>query len=237
MAASPPDRSDPADRARLRLARAERVQRTTRVAAALALYAIAAVGPFVARPVVGDSGAVFGAAIASLLLVGCGVALWPWTWSKREREQHTLAAVWAEARSDAGEPTPWARYAAWAEAKDDRVELVLLKRAGSAQHVAGVFARAVTRTVDAEAITDAAIAMEALREEAVRKEDGARKQYLDELAAAERKPLDDALRAVDEAAAAEQRRAEEQMLAELAAQEAADRQAQAAAIARSLRRP
>jgi hypothetical protein len=36
--------------------------------------------------------------------------------------------------------------------------------------------------------------MEGLREEAARKEEGARKQYLDEAAAAERKPVDDALR-------------------------------------------
>ena len=65
----------------------------------------------------------------------------------------------------------------------------------------------------------------------------ARQRYLDKAAAAERKPLDDALRAVDESAAAEQRQAEKRMLQELAEQEAAEREAQAAAIARALRRP
>ena len=65
----------------------------------------------------------------------------------------------------------------------------------------------------------------------------ARQRYLEDAAAAERKPLDDALRAVDESAAAEQRQAEKRMLQELAEQEAAEREAQAAAIARALRRP
>ena len=69
------------------------------------------------------------------------------------------------------------------------------------------------------------------------REDDARQRHLDEAAAAERKPLDDALRAVDESAAAEQRQAEKRMLQELAEQEAAEREAQAAAIARALRRP
>lgn len=239
MAATPHDRCDPAVRAGLRLAGAERRQRASRVAAALVLLAVAAVVPFVAQPLVGDPGAVFGATILSLLLVGSGVAAWPWRWSDAEREQHTLAAIWGEARSAADEPTPWARYAAWAEADGDRVDLVLVTRAGSAEgsSVAGAFSRSVIRTVDADAIADAAIAMEALREEAARKEEGAREQYLDEAAAAARKPVDDALRAVDEAAAVEQRRAEQRMLSELAAQESAERHAQAAAIARALRRP
>ena len=97
--------------------------------------------------------------------------------------------------------------------------------------------KVVTRSLDADAIAEAATAMEALREQAARQEDDARQRHLDEAAAAERKPLDDALRAVDESAAAEQRQAEKRMLQELAEQEAAEREAQAAAIARALRRP
>jgi len=44
----------------------------------------------VAQPLTGDPGAIYGATIASLVLVGCGVAAWPWTWSDAEREQLIL---------------------------------------------------------------------------------------------------------------------------------------------------
>jgi hypothetical protein len=167
------------------------------------------------------------------------VAAWPWAWSDAEREQHALAAIWNEARVDAEAATGWTRYAAWAQSEGDRVDLVLLSRAGSAENegVAGALRKIVTQSLDADAIADAATAMEALRDQAARREDDARQRYLDEAADAERKPLDDALRTVDETAAAEQRQAEKQMLKELAEQEAAEREAQAAAIARALRRP
>ena len=239
MAAAPPDRSDPGVRADLRLAATERTQRASRITAAIAVFALAAVIPFMAQPLTGDPGAIYGATIASLVLVGCGVAAWPWRWSDAEREQHALAAIWNEARVGADAATPWTRYAAWAEVEGDRVDLVLLTRAGSAENkgVACALSKVVTRSLDADAIADAAAAMEALREQAARREDDARQRYLDEAAAAERKPLDDALRAVEESAAADQRQAEKQMLRELAEQEAAEREAQAAAIARALRRP
>lgn len=239
MAAAPPDRSDPGVRADLRLAATERTQRASRITAAIALFALAAVSPFVAQPLTGDPGAIYSATIASLVLVGCGVAAWPWRWSDAERDQHAIAAIWNEARVGADAATPWTRYAAWAQAEGDRVDLVLLTRAGSAENkwVARAFSKVVTRSLDADAIADAATAMEALRDHAARQEDAARQRYVDKAAAAERKPLDDALRAVEESAAAEQRQAEKRMLQELAEQEAAEREAQAAAIARALRRP
>jgi hypothetical protein len=239
MAAAPPDRNDPAVRANLRLGAAQRTQRATRITAGLTLFALAAVGPFIAQPLTGDPGAIYGATIGSFLVLGCGVAAWPWAWSDAEREQHALAAIWNEARVDADAATPWTRYAAWAQAEGDRVDLVVLSRAGSAENkwVASAFSKVVTRSLDADAIADAATAMETLRDQAARQEDAARQRYVDKAAAAERKPLDDALRAVDESAAAEQRQAEKRMLQELAEQEAAEREAQAAAIARALRRP
>ena len=106
MAAAPPDRSDPGVRADLRLAATERTQRASRITAAIALFALAAVIPFVAQPLTGDPGAIYGATIASIVLVGCGVAAWPWRWSDAEREQHTFAAIWDEARVDADRPNP-----------------------------------------------------------------------------------------------------------------------------------
>jgi hypothetical protein len=79
--------------------------------------------------------------------------------------------------------------------------------------------------------------MERLRAEAAEREARARERHAERVAAAARKPYDDALRAVEAAAEAEQRRAEEHMRRELAAQEAAERRAQASAVARALRRP
>ena len=173
------DRSDPAVRASLRLLSAERRHRMGRVSAALALFACAVIGPLVAQPLAGDPGATVGAIIASILLIGCGVMAWPWRWSDSEREHHTVAAVWAEARADAADPTPWTRFAAWAEARSDRVDLILVSHAGSAgsESVVGSFSKVVIRTVDADAIAEAATAMEALREEAARREERAQQRY------------------------------------------------------------
>jgi hypothetical protein len=233
------DRSDPGVRAAVAVRSAERRQRTLRTIAALALFAGAGAGPFAAEPLVGDPGATVGAVVASLLLAGWSIAIWPWTWSEAEREHHRLGAIWAEARADTGEETPWDRYAAWAGADDDRVELMLITRAGSAAPVAepSPFASEVVRRLDAEAIGDAASAMEALRADAAEREAAARDRHLEGVAAAAREPYDDALRAVDENADAEQRRAEARMRRDAAEQEAAERRAQAAAVARALRRP
>jgi hypothetical protein len=228
------DREDPAGRAQLAVERFERRQRTARTAIALGLFALAGLGPVVAAPV-----ATVGAIIASLFLVGCGVAVWPWTWSDAQREHHTASAIWVQARPTAIGEEPWTRYAAWARAGDDHVELVLISQAGADSEPTGPspFTLTVKQRLDPDAVGDAAVAMEALREEAAALEARAHERHLEAVAAAARKPYDDALRAVDEAAAEHQRHAETQMRRELAEQEAAERRAQAAAVARALRRP
>jgi hypothetical protein len=206
---------------------------------ALLLFAVAAVGPFAAAPITGDPGATVGAIVASVLLAGSAVAVWPWDWSAAEREHHRLAAIWAEARAHDGTETPWDRYAAWAEADNQHVELLLLKRAGTAAESPDPSPFSVKRVqrLDAEDVFEATTAMEHLRTEAADREAKARERYAEAVAAAERKPYADALREVEQTAAAELRRAEAQMRRELADQEAAERRAQASAVARALRRP
>jgi hypothetical protein len=233
------DRSDPEVRAQLALARFERRQSVTRVVAALALFAMALVGPFIAAPVIGDPGATVGAIVASVLFAGSGVAIWPWDRSAAEREHNRLAAMWAEARADDGTETPWDRYAAWAKADDEHVELLLLTRTGTAAESPkpSPFSAKRVQRLDADDVVEATAAMERLRSEAADLEAKARERHAEAVAAAERKPYEDALREVDETAAAEQRRAEAQMRRELAEQEAAERRAQASAVARALRRP
>ena len=228
------DRDDPAGRAQLAVARLERRQRMTRVAGALALCALAAIGPVLAAPV-----ATVAAIVASLFLLGCAVAVWPWPWSPAEREHHQAAAVWAQARPAAAEDEPWTRYATWATAGDAHVELVLIRRAGTAETATGPSPYTVTvkQRLDPDATAEAAIAMEALREQASALETRAHEQHLEALAAAARRPYDDALRAVDDAATQAQRRSEVEMRRELADEQAAERRAQAAAVARALRRP
>jgi hypothetical protein len=228
------DRDDPAGRAHLAVQKLQRRQRTSRIAGALALFALAAAGPLLAAPT-----ATVAAFVASLVFVGCGVAVWPWTWSDAEREHHTAAAIWAQARPTATGEEPWTRYAAWARADDDQVELVLITRAGTADGNAAPspFAMSVKRRLDPDAVGDAAVAMEALRDEAAEFEGGAHEAYLEAVAAAARKPLDDALREVEKAADEHRRHAEAEMRRELAEQDAAERRAQAAAVARALRRP
>ena len=239
MAAPTPDRSDPAVRARRRLERFERDQRAARTLLAAVLVTLAVVGPLVAEPLAGDPGATWGAIVAAVFLVGCAVAIWPWAWSQAERDHHRLSAIWAQARPDAIDPTPWTGHAAWAQADAERVELLHITRAGSADDglLPGSFSAVLSTTLDADAIAAAATAMERLRERAAREEQKARDCHHAQVAAAARKPLDDALRELDETAETEQRRAEEQMRAELAHQDAAERRAQAEAIARALRRP
>jgi hypothetical protein len=228
------DGDDPAGRAQLAVEKLQRRQRTSRIAGALALFALAATGPILAAPT-----ATVAAIVASLVLVGCGVAVWPWTWSDKERVHHTAAAIWAQVRPTAGEAAPWTRFAAWARADDDQVELVLITRAGTADDnpAPSPFTMSVKRRLDPDAVGDAAVAMEALREEAAELEARAYERHLEAVAAAERKPYDDALRAVEETTIAHARQAEADMRRELAEQEAVERRSQAAAVARALRRP
>ncbi len=237
MAAAGIDRSDPAVRAELALRAAEHEHRARRTLAGLLLAAVAVAGPFAAAPLTGGPGATIGAIVASVLCAGCAVVVWPWRWSAAEREHHRLAAVWAQARPATDAMTPWDRHAAWAQERDGAVEVLLVTRAGPGDPAPSPYHAAVLQTFAAEAVLDATAAMERVRGEAAEREARAHERHLEAVAAAARKPYDDALRRVDDAAAAAQRRAEAQMREELAREEAAERRAQAAAVARALRRP
>lgn len=239
MAAAEIDRSDPAVRAGLALRDTERGQRTRRHLAGIVLAALAVAGPFVAAPLAGGPSATVGAVVASVLWAGCAVLVWPWPWSPAEREHHRLAGVWAEARPGAAEPVAWDRHAAWAQEREGAVDLMLVTRSGTATRsiAASPFSAVVVETFDPDAVVDATAAMEHLREDAAEREARAHERHLEAVAAAARKPYDDALRRVDEDAAAAEQRAETEMRHELARQEAAERRAQAAAVARALRRP
>ena len=238
MTDAEPDRSDPAVRASLAVHALERSHRATRTVLSLSLFTIAIGLPFVAAPLTGGPGATVGAIAAAVLLAGGAVANWPWTWSQAEREHHTNAAIWTQARPAAPDETPWDRYGAWARADGNTVELVLIRRAGSdAAAAPSPFTVTVREIFDGDAILDATEAMERLRTEAADLESRARQQHEQALAAAARKPYDDALRALDEAAGEEQQRAEAEMRRELAEHDEAERRAQASAVARALRRP
>ena len=229
------DRDDPDVRARLAVHDFERRERTTRIAKALGLFALAGLGPWLAGPVPGDPATV-GAVLASLLFLGGGAAIWPWTWSEAERKHHTAAAIWAQIRPTAGDDTPWTRYGAWAIARDQQIELVLVSRRGTADEAvaASPFTLTIKRRLDPDEVDDAAEAMEALRQEAAELETRAYERHRDTVGAAVRP--DDAVRALDPAADDHQRRAEVQMLREVAAEDAGERRAQASAVARALRR-
>ena len=239
------DRDDPEGRAQLAVDAFARRDRNTRVASALGLFALAGLGPWLAG-VIDDPGPTFGTILASLLFAGCGVAVWPWTWSPAEREHHSHAAIWAQVRPTAEQDVPWTRHAAWANANADHVELALISRAGSADPAVSPspFTLTVKRQLDPDALEDAAVAMQALHEEAAELEARAHERYLATVATAARKPYHDALRAVDDALRGgepagdeHQRHAEIEMRHELAEEHAAERRTQAAAVARALRRP
>jgi hypothetical protein len=230
------DLSDPAVRAAARVRERERGEAARRTAAGVALVAVALVAPFAAAPVTGDGGATVGAVVGSLLLLGCAVAVWPWEWSAQERRHHELMAIWSEARGVEGEPVPWDRYAAWADAEGERIVLWLLCRRGSASDHPTPVSMEEVRRIDAEDMAEAAGAMEGLREDAAAREAKARERHLEGISAAERRAHEEALRRVEAAADERERRAEEAMRRELAEEEAAERRAQAEAVARALRR-
>ena len=194
MAASEIDRGDPAVRAELALRAAEQSHRARRRFAGLLLAAVAVAGPFAAAPFTGGPGATIGAIVASVLCAGCAVVVWPWRWSAAEREHHRLAAVWAQARPDTDAVTPWDRHAAWAQERDDAVEVVLVTRAGSGHRSPSPYRAAVLETFAAEAVLEATAAMERVRGDAAEREGQAYERHLEAVAAAARKPYDDALR-------------------------------------------
>jgi len=230
------DRTDPAARVDARLTAFERRQRLVRKGVSCAVLVPALVLPVVAAPVTGESGATVGAVLASILLLGTGIAFWPWSWPAEEREHYELLSIWEEARACEDPPVPWDRFAAWATADGPDVKLVRLCWAGDADGPSSLSASVVCR-VDAEDITGAATAMERLRQETTEMEAASRQRHLDSLSLAERRAHEEALRHIDEAAEAEQRQAETEMRREAAAEEAAEREAQAAAVARALRKP
>jgi hypothetical protein len=225
------DRDDPDVRAQLAVGNFERRERATRIAKALGLFALAVLGPWLTGPVPGEPATV-GAVLASLLFLGGGAAIWPWTWSDAEHTHHTAAAIWVQIRPTAGDDTAWTRYGAWAIAGNQHLALVLVSRRGTADEAvaASPFTLTVKRHLDPDAVDEAADAMEALRQEAAELETRAYERHRDTV-----KP-DDAVRALDPAADDHQRRAEVQMLREVAAEEAGERRAQASAVARALRR-
>jgi hypothetical protein len=231
------DRSDPAVRAELALRDAEQEHRGRRTLVGLVLAAVAVAGPFVAAPLTGGPGATIGTIVASVLCAGCAVVVWPWRWSAAEREHHRLAAIWAQARPGTEEPTAWDRHAAWARERDGTVELLLVTRAGRGHSAPSPYTATVVETFAAEAVVAATAAMERVRADAAEREARGHERHLEAVAAAARRPYDDALRRVDDDAAAAQRRAEAEMRHELAREEAAERRAEAAAVARALRRP
>lgn len=235
MAVDEADRADPDVRAVACLRTFERSQRGTRTVAGVLLGGAAAVAPFLAAPLTGEPGATVGAVVGALLLAGCAAAVWPWAWSTQERRHHELTVIWAQARGDTDTSVPWDRYAAWAGADGHHVELVLLRLAGTTEDPSPLSTE-VVRRLDPDDVAGAASAMEQLRERATAMETSAREQHVEALSAAERRAHEEALRHVDAAADEHHRQAEKQMRGELAAEEAAERRAQAAAVARALRR-
>lgn len=234
------DRSDPAARAAARARDFERRDRSLRLAAGLGLGALALVAPFVAEPLTGDSGAVVGAVVAALLLLGLATAVWPYEWSAEERHHRRLEAIWREVRSDADEAVPWERYAAWAESAGRQVRLTLIRcgpRSGEAAHEPSPYSRQVVRRMDGEDVEAGAEAMEALRAEAAKREAEERERYEHEQAEAERAAHEMTLQEIEDTAAADIAAGEEQVRREMAAQEESEQRAQAEALARALRRP
>src|SRR4051794_3980924 len=117
------DRSDPADRVATRLARRRVAERGSRVAAAIALAMAAATAPFIAAPATGSAGATVGGVLLAFVFACLAMAVWPWTWSAGEERHRWLEALWYELGSDAAEQVPWERYAAWAEARGEKIRV------------------------------------------------------------------------------------------------------------------
>jgi hypothetical protein len=206
-----------------------------RAAAGLLLAAIAAVAPFLAQPLTGDPGATVGAVVGSIVLGGSAAAVWPWAWSAAERRHHELMAIWGEARGETTEVASWDRYVAWARADGECVVLVLIRWAARPAGPSPLSERVECR-LKADDVA-AAAAMESLRDQAEAMEARARREFLNSVAAADRRAVDEALQAIEATARRHQEHAEAEMHREIAREEAAERRAEAAALARALRRP
>lgn len=172
---------------------------------------------------------------------GPAVAAGPPTWTPPTPAQQATLAIWRDLRPDALGPAPHERYAAWAQAIGEHVELQLLQCAPTTTPVdqthPSPLRRRTVSIIDPTSVEDAATAMESLREEATRREEQARVAQAEAASAAEQREYEAALREVDEAAAAYQQAKEKAMLQEVAAEEAQERRAQAEAVAEALRKP
>lgn len=234
------DRSDPGVRAAAAFEHTHASERRRRIVGTLSLGAVALVAPFAAEPLTGDHGATVGAVVGSLVLLALAVAASPHEWSPEEERHHRLEAIWREVRTDADVRTPWERYAAWVEPADGAVELVVIRRAPVAERAGGSlspFSPRVHLRLGPDDVASAAEAMEKLRGEAAGLEEKARQLYEESQVEAERSTHEETLRSVDEAAESYQREQDERLRREGAEQDAAERQAQAEALVRALRRP
>ena len=223
-----PDRSDPAVRAAARLAHTRASERRNRKLAAVTLVLAGLLAVLAAEPITGEPGATVGAVVGALLLTALAVAVWPWTWSEAETKYHELDSIWHELRTDAARRVEWDRYAAWAEARGSSIRLILLRCAPAGEQLGGApnpYSTEFRHGIDAENITHAVTAMEALREKAADLE-----------LQAEQRVHQARLDAIDRATNAAIRADERDARDELAAQEAVERRAQAEAVARALRR-
>ena len=166
-----PDRSDPAD-ARRRTARPHPRQRAATTARSrrsrLVLAGVLAV--LAAEPITGEPGATVGAIVGALLLAALAVAVWPSTWSeaeidapragehlartpKRRRPPRRMGALRRLGRGPSRQP----------------IQLMLVRCAPAGPRLAGApspYSRQLRQRIDAEDITHAVAAMDALRTEA-----------------------------------------------------------------------
>lgn len=234
------DQSDPGARAALSVAGQLQAHRHGRIAGSVTLALTGVVLVLAAQPLTGVAGARVGAIVGALCLFGLGAAVWPWTWSRAEHEHHELSAIWRELRADAHEEAPWKRYAAWAEAGPEWVQLQLICRAPGrprAGRAPSALSRSLVRKLDPDDVAVAAEAMETLRAEATERERQARESHLHDQLETERRREEARLAEFDKELEQAARAGEERARREVADQEAADRRAQAEAVARSLRRP
>src|SRR3954454_11945112 len=122
-----PDRSDPAVRAAARLAQTRTDERRNRRVAAATLLLAGVLAVLAAEPVTGEPGATVGAIVGALLLTALAVAVWPYAWSEAEATRRRLESIWPELRRAAARRVEWDRYAAWAEAREGSIRLILLR--------------------------------------------------------------------------------------------------------------
>jgi hypothetical protein len=234
------DKSDPGARAAARLGAQLRAQRRGRIGGSFALVLLGVALVVAAQPLTGVAGARVGAIVAALSLIGVAVAVWPWTWSRAELRHHQLDSIWRELRPDAELGVPWERYAAWAEAGPESVQLQLIRCEPGRPRVGGApspLSRTRVRRLDPDDVARAAEAMEALRAQASQCEQAARERYTQHQLESERRRHEARLAAIDDELDQAVKAGEERARREIAEQEAADRGAQAETVARSLRRP